>query len=173
MTKKLNKFDQLVEDLAKGRLSWNSIQIALRAANEQGKFAKEIKDIESHFIYNMFKVMKETLGAMELVYRRAYQAGEEEFEKSVVKGFEKSVLGKDFYRRAYQAGGEEFAKSALGKDFYRKAYKAGEKGFEKSKLGENFYRKAYQAGEQDFEKSEFGKDLKNLWEEKEKEDDKK
>ena len=173
MAEKLNKFDQLVEDLATGSMSWNSVQIALRVANDRGHFAKEIKDIENQFIYKSFQLMKETLGSMELVYRRAYQAVEEEFAKSAVEEFAKSALGKAFYRRAYQAGEQGFAKSALGKAFYQKAYQSGEKGFEKSALGEDFYRRAHQAGEQELEKSEFGKALKNLWGEKEQKEDKK
>lgn len=102
---RLNKFDQLVEDLAKGRLSWKSVQMALRAANEQGKFALEIKDIESQFIYDVFKLMSNTLGKMELIYRRAFQAGGQEFEETE---FGKGV--KDLWEEK-ELGEVELAKS--------------------------------------------------------------
>ena len=114
-TKKLNKFDQLVEDLEKGNLSWNQVQIALRSANDQGRFAKEIKDIENQFIYTAFKLITTTLGSMELIYRRAYQAGEQDFEKTEFgKGvkdlWEDSELGKTeiakSFRRLWEKGDE-------------------------------------------------------------------
>ena len=116
---KLNRFDQLVEDLEKGNLSWNQVQIALRVANDQGGFAKEIKDIENQFIYTAFKLITTTLGSMELIYRRAYQAGEQDFEKTefgqgVKDLWEDKELGEvelaKSFRQLWEKDGEEETK---------------------------------------------------------------
>lgn len=74
----MNKFDQLVEDLTTGKISHTMLQIAYRAAIRQRKDLPEgIKDLlcgrsEYHagLIYQQFKVISETIGSMELAYRR-------------------------------------------------------------------------------------------------------
>ena len=73
-----NKFDTLVEDLVSGRLGFTHIQIAMRASIRQRKDLPDgIKDLlagrdatYSGLIFKQFKVIQETIGAMELAYRR-------------------------------------------------------------------------------------------------------
>ncbi len=75
----MNRFEQLVEDLATGKLSLNQVQIAIRASIRQRDDLPEgIKDLLSGsgeanagLIYRMFKPIQEVIGAMELAYRRA------------------------------------------------------------------------------------------------------
>ena len=74
----LNKFDQLVDDLATGVISATTLQIAYRASIRQRKDLPEgIKDLlcggsESHsgVLFQLFKAMQETIGSLELAYRR-------------------------------------------------------------------------------------------------------
>ena len=74
----MNKFDQLVDDLTTGALGLTHVQIAIRESVRRRKDLPEgIKDIlagkgESNagLIYKHFSVIKETIGAMELAYRR-------------------------------------------------------------------------------------------------------
>jgi hypothetical protein len=74
----MNKFDQLVDDLEKGQLTLNMIQIAIRAYIRQRKnLPTGIKDLLSGsnesdpgIIYIMFKPIQQVIGAMELAYRR-------------------------------------------------------------------------------------------------------
>ena len=75
----MNKFDQLVNDLDTGKLSLNIIQMAIRAHVRESKHTPiEAKDIlcgsgdnSPGLIYKQFRVISETIGAMELVVRRA------------------------------------------------------------------------------------------------------
>ncbi len=73
----MNKFDNLVDDLASGKLSLTQVQIAIRASIRQRDDLPEgIKDLlagrgpeYSGLIYTMFKSIQEVIGAMELAYR--------------------------------------------------------------------------------------------------------
>ena len=75
----MNKFDQLVDDLKTGKLTLNMIQIAIRAYVRESKHTPiEVVDIlcgsgdnNAGLIYKQFKLISETLGAMELAVRRA------------------------------------------------------------------------------------------------------
>jgi hypothetical protein len=74
----MNKFDQLVKDLADGSLTFLHVQIAMRASVRDRKDLPEgIKDLlcgkgESNagLIYRTFRLINETIGALELAYRR-------------------------------------------------------------------------------------------------------
>jgi hypothetical protein len=74
----MNKFDQLVDDLEKGRLTLNMVQIAIRTYIRRRRNLPEgIKDLlcgnsESNvgLIFKMFQTIREVIGAMELAYQR-------------------------------------------------------------------------------------------------------
>lgn len=74
----VNKFDQLVEDLASGELGLTHIQIAIRTSVRRRKDLPEgIKDLlagkgdsSAGLIYHMFRPIQDMIGAMELAYRR-------------------------------------------------------------------------------------------------------
>lgn len=81
---KLNKFDQLVDDLVEGRLSLIQIQIALRASIKLNKrIPEDIKNIlcgemceggqGGGLIYDMFRPIAHTIGGVELAYLRGKQ----------------------------------------------------------------------------------------------------
>lgn len=80
----LNKFDQLVADLVEGKLSFTSIQIAMRASIKERKDLPEnIKNIlcgqmceggqGGGLIYDMFKPIDHAIGYVELAYLRGKQ----------------------------------------------------------------------------------------------------
>jgi len=76
--KSTNEFDRLVENLLKGGLSLNMIQMAIREYVRRSKWTMpETVDIlcgkenSSGLIYKQFAIITNTLGAMELVVRRA------------------------------------------------------------------------------------------------------
>ena len=79
----MNRFDQLVEDLLSGALSLNQIQMAVRDyVRRSPGVPKATKDVlcgggvtSSGLIYKMFKPIMESIGAMELVWRRGVDEG--------------------------------------------------------------------------------------------------
>jgi hypothetical protein len=83
----MNKFDQLVEDLEKGKLTLNMIQIAIRTyIRRRHNLPEGIKvllcgkgDSNPGLIHQMFKPIQQVIGAMELAYRRGKDDGEPEF----------------------------------------------------------------------------------------------
>ena len=81
-----NPFSQLVNDLTDGTLGHNHIQMAYREwVRRRGDVPDAIKDILSGIGETMpgllsmqFRAIKQTIGALELAWRRGYQAGWEE-----------------------------------------------------------------------------------------------
>ncbi len=76
---KLNKFDQLVDDLVTGKLSHTQLQIAYRESVRRSKYLpEEAKTIlcgsgenDAGLIYQCFKVISGMIGGFELAIRRA------------------------------------------------------------------------------------------------------
>ena len=74
----MDKFTQLVEDLKSGKLTMSHVQMAVRAYVRESKHIPDgTKDLlagkgdcSSGLIYKQFQVITETIGAMELAYRR-------------------------------------------------------------------------------------------------------
>lgn len=87
---KMNKFDQLVQDLDDNKLSFLHIQIAMRTHIRNRKnFPDEIKDLlcgrgdsNAGLIYRIFRLVNEVSGSLELAYGRGYQAGGEDKEEN-------------------------------------------------------------------------------------------
>ena len=75
----MNKFDQLVDDLKTGRLTFNQLQIAMRASIRESEHTfPEYVDLlcgsgetNPGLIYMMFKPITQLAGAFELAVRRA------------------------------------------------------------------------------------------------------
>lgn len=75
----MNTFEQLVDDLDTGKISLTVIHMAIRAHVRNSKHTpEEAKDIlcgsgdnNPGLIYLQFRVLSETIGAFELVVRRA------------------------------------------------------------------------------------------------------
>lgn len=73
-----NKFDQLVEDLTTDKISWTMLQTAVKASIRNRKDLPEgIKDLlcgrsahHAGLIQKHFQLISETIGSMELAYRR-------------------------------------------------------------------------------------------------------
>lgn len=76
--REVSKFEQLVDAIASGDISYTQLQIAMRASIRQREdLPRGIRDLlagqgehYSGLIYSMFKPIKEAIGAMELAYRR-------------------------------------------------------------------------------------------------------
>lgn len=74
-----NKFEQLVQDLVDGSLGFTHIQIAIRESIRRRKDIPEgAKDVlcgkgeaSSGLIFKIFALIRQTIGGMELVHRRA------------------------------------------------------------------------------------------------------
>ena len=73
----MDKFTQLVEDLKSGKLTMSHVQMAVRAYVRESKHIPDgTKDLLAGkgegggLIYKQFQVITETIGAMELAYRR-------------------------------------------------------------------------------------------------------
>ena len=84
----MDKFSQLLEDLCTGKLSHNHIQIAYRAMLKRDKRLKGFGDIlggvaddNAGIIFKMFQCIDQTIGSMELAFRRGYQYGYEDAKK--------------------------------------------------------------------------------------------
>lgn len=81
-----NPFTQLVNDLTDGTLGHKHVQIAYRTwIHRRGDIPDAIKDILagssddfSGLLYRQFRCISESVGALELAWRRGYQAGWEE-----------------------------------------------------------------------------------------------
>lgn len=76
----MNKFDQLLNDLDSGELSTTHIQIALRSHFKNRKDIPDgVKSLicgtsdTSGLIFRFFKLMDNTIGSIELAYRRGEQ----------------------------------------------------------------------------------------------------
>lgn len=88
-----DKFSQLLEDLISGDLSHNHIQIAYRAAlREREDIPEGVRNLlggtssrQAGVISLMFRMMSETIGSMELAYRRGYQHGQEDCHNGTIK----------------------------------------------------------------------------------------
>lgn len=86
---KTNAFEELLNNLKEGKLNHLHIQAAYRAWIRGRKDIPDpLNDLLTGkneaftgLIYKIFKVMTETIGSMELAYRRGYQAGEEDTKK--------------------------------------------------------------------------------------------
>jgi hypothetical protein len=82
----MNRFDQLVQDLDEGKLNLTHIQIAVRThirnSEDIPEAAKDVlcgrHEAYSGIIFKVFKIIREIIGSMELVYNRGVQVGREE-----------------------------------------------------------------------------------------------
>ena len=84
----MNDFDDLLAKLNDGRLTHNNIQIAYRAWKRKSENIPDgIKDLlcgkEGHtsLLFDVFTLMGEIVGKMELAYRRGYAEGSAAYKK--------------------------------------------------------------------------------------------
>lgn len=99
-THKMNKFDQLVQDLLENKLTLNHIQIAIRTyIRQRDSIPDPIKNLlcgyegESGLIGQHFSLIQELIGSMELAYRRGVQVGEEESCAEAMKHVLGQIIG--------------------------------------------------------------------------------